>query len=309
MLGVDENLAPGKQIKASKKRKSVSFNTVTYYEYADEAAAAGRARGRLLQIQREAPPPPPPPPPPIAEEQGPISPPPPSESDASAAFFSPTESIQSSVMMSPGVAAPRLSTLLRQDQAGDEHVPVLSDLLQRDQEEQEAAGAATPDWLRNAGAVLAGGEEDPAEVTMDQTTFVGGGMIPEERPADGDDTEMEFTRNHSGVLPPEPAAAPRSRRSSVGSAAGRRVSLSAMSGAGDDFLQQMTAPPAAGAQQPAPPRARAPRPAPPAHARLRPRSRPAPPSPSSFRHVAAVLGVRLRDVCPQADERRDGRRR
>ena len=247
MLGVDENLAPGKQIKASKKRKSVSFNTVTYYEYADEAAAAASGAGpsssNAPSSSAEAPPPPPPPPPPIAEEQGPISPPPPSESDASAAFFSPTESIQSSVMMSPGVAAPRLSTLLRQDQAGDEHVPVLSDLLQRDQEEQEAAGAATPDWLRNAGAVLAGGEEDPAEVTMDQTTFVGGGMIPEERPADGDDTEMEFTRNHSGVLPPEPAAAPRSRRSSVGSAAGRRVSLSAMSGAGDDFLQQMTAPP------------------------------------------------------------------
>ena len=84
-------------------------------------------------------------------------------------------------MMSPGVVVPRLSTLLRQDQAGDEHVPVLSDLLQRPGE-QEAAGAATPDWLRNAGAVLAGGEEDPAEVTMDQTTFVGGGMIPEERP-------------------------------------------------------------------------------------------------------------------------------
>ena len=264
MLGVDENLAPGKQIKASKKRKSVSFNTVTYYEYADEAAAAASGAGpsgsNAPSASAEAPPPPPPPPPPIAEEQGPISPPPPSESDASAAFFSPTESIQSSVMMSPGVAAPRLSTLLRQDQAGDEHVPVLSDLLQRDQEEQEAAGAATPDWLRNAGAVLAGGEEDPAEVTMDQTTFVGGGMIPEERPADGDDTEMEFTRNHSGVLPPEPAAAPRSRRSSVGSAAGRRVSLSAMSGAGDDFLQQMTAPPAAGAQQPASPRARATRP-------------------------------------------------
>ena len=40
MLGVDENLAPGKQIKASKKRKSVSFNTVTYYEYADEAASS-----------------------------------------------------------------------------------------------------------------------------------------------------------------------------------------------------------------------------------------------------------------------------
>ena len=251
MLGVDENLAPGKQIKASKKRKSVSFNTVTYYEYADEAAAAASGAGPSSSNAEAPPPPPPPPPPPIAEEQGPISPPPPSESDASAAFFSPTESIQSSVMMSPGVAAPRLSTLLRQDQAGDEHVPVLSDLLQRDQEEQEAAGAATPDWLRNAGAVLAGGEEDPAEVTMDQTTFVGGGMIPEERPADGDDTEMEFTRNHSGVLPPEPAAAPRSRRSSVGSAAGRRVSLSAMSGAGDDFLQQMTAPPAAGAQPPA----------------------------------------------------------
>ena len=248
MLGVDENLAPGKQIKASKKRKSVSFNTVTYYEYADEAAAAASGAGPSSSNAEAPPPPPPPPPPPIAEEQGPISPPPPSESDASAAFFSPTESIQSSVMMSPGVAAPRLSTLLRQDQAGDEHVPVLSDLLQRDQEEQEAAGAATPDWLRNAGAVLAGGEEDPAEVTMDQTTFVGGGMIPEERPADGDDTEMEFTRNHSGVLPPEPAAAPRSRRSSVGSAAGRRVSLSAMSGAGDDFLQQMTAPPAAGAR-------------------------------------------------------------
>ena len=64
MLGVDENLAPGKQIKASKKRKSVSFNTVTYYEYADEAAAAASGAGpsgsNAPSSSAEAPPPPPP---------------------------------------------------------------------------------------------------------------------------------------------------------------------------------------------------------------------------------------------------------
>ena len=149
---------------------------------------------------------------------------------------------------------------MRQDQ-GATSTSRLSDLLQRDQEEQEAAGAATPDWLRNAGAVLAGGEEDPAEVTMDQTTFVGGGMIPEERPADGDDTEMEFTRNHSGG-----GAAGAGGGAALAAVVGRLGGGASRLAERDERRWQttssskMTAPPAAGAQQP--PRRRAPAPAP-----------------------------------------------